>query len=295
MNQQKSAKAGLLKYSLIVPLALALILSSNAQTVVNKAKNALKSTKETQSSEKTVQPSNQMLVKTTIKFTAPVIKKEKPEGEKIYQKVEKTPDYPGGVNELMNYIARNVKYPFEAQKNKVQGKVIVQFVVNASGKVVDAVVLKSIQEKDKNLDEVVVVGYGVKNETEENLNQNQAETNNMNLLEKEALRVVNAMPDWIPGEQDGKKVSVYFTLPINFKMQGNSKNTGIKEEGKLNIRSINGEKPLYVIDGKIATEDEFKAVKPDMIKEVSVLKDKSATALYGEQGKNGVVIITSKN
>jgi len=283
-----------MKYSLIIPLALALILSSNAQTVVNKSKTALESTKETQSAEKTVQPSTKKYVKTTVKFTAPVIKKEKPEVEKIYHKVDKTPDYPGGVNELMSYIARNIKYPVAAQKNNVQGKVIVQFVVNASGKVVDAVVIKSILEKEKKLDEVVVVGYGAKNETEEKLNQNPAETNNMKLLEQEALRVVNAMPDWIPGEQGGKKVSVYFTLPIDFKMRGDSKNTYLKDEGKLNIRSINGEKPLYVIDGKIATEDEFKAVKPELIKEVSVLKDKSATAVYGEQGKNGVVIITSK-
>jgi len=294
MNQQKSAKAGIMKYTLIIPLALALILSSNAQTVVNKAKTALKSTKETQSAEKTVQPSTKKYVKTTVKFTAPVIKKEQPEGEIIYQKVDKTPEYPGGIDELMSYIGRNLKYPVEAQKNKIQGKVFVRFIVNASGKVVNAVVIKSIQENEKKLDEVVVVGYGAKNETEEKLNQNRAEANNMKLLEQEALRVVNAMPDWIPGEQGGKKVSVYFTLPINFKMRGDSKNTDIKDEGKLNIRSINGEKPMYMIDGKIATEDEFKAVKPELIKEVSVLKDKSATSLYGEQGKNGVVIITSK-
>jgi TonB family protein len=192
----------------------------------------------------------------------------------------------------MEYISKNIKYPVVAQENNVQGKVIVGFVINADGKVIDAVVLKSIKEKVKKLDEVVVTGYKAKNESGDH--QDQTEINSMKPLEKEALRVVNAMSDWIPGEQNGKKVAVYYTLPINFRLQGDDSKTG-KETGNLEFKGLkDGNKPLYIVDGKVVTENDFKAINPADIKQIDVLKDKNATALYGEQGKNGVIVVTGK-
>jgi TonB family C-terminal domain len=99
--------------------------------------------------------------------------------------------------------------------------------------------------------------------------------------DKEAVRVLSSMASWTPGEQNGKKVSVYYTLPIKYKLTGNNK-------------SVNAEQPIYVVNGKIITKAELDLIKPAMIKEVNVHKDASATAIYGDKGKNGVVLITLK-
>lgn len=92
------------------------------------------------------------------------------------------PEFPGGNKLLYMFIKANLKYPKRAKKEKTQGKVLVGFVLNKNGKVEKTRVLKS-------------AGYD---------------------LDEEALRIVNLMPDWTPGTYNGKKVSVPFTLPINF-------------------------------------------------------------------------------
>ena len=102
----------------------------------------------------------------------------------IYNIVEVMPQYPGGEQALMEFLSDNVKYPPLGKKNGIQGKVIVRFVVSESGKVKDATVLRSLDPS----------------------------------FDKEALRVVNLLEDWIPGEIKGKKVAVRFTLPIVFKL-----------------------------------------------------------------------------
>lgn len=105
--------------------------------------------------------------------------------DNIYEVIDQMPQFPGGEQALLKYIGSNIRYPIIAQENGVQGKVIVRFVVNKSGEVENAVVLKAVDES----------------------------------LDAEALRVINSLPDWIPGEQKGEKVSVYYTLPISFKLQ----------------------------------------------------------------------------
>lgn len=278
MNQKKSAKASLLKYSLIVPLALALVVSSNAQTVINKAKKALTTTttKEVKATEKKtlIAPA-----KSSAELTDPVTVVENGETEKTWDVVEKMPQYPGGEKELMGYLARNIKYPVEAQKNGTQGKVIVGFTVNSAGEVVNQKVLRGVDA----------------------------------YLDKEAVRVVSTFPTWIPGEQKGEKVSVRYVIPIIFRMgdgattpettSSSNENPLVvvgygarKEESGVNLNNLpDGVKPLYVIDGKVATESEKKLLLPASIKAIDVLKDKSATSIYGEAGKNGVILITTNN
>ncbi len=278
MNQKKSAKASLLKYSLIVPLALALVVSSNAQTVINKAKKALTTTttKEVKATEKKtlIAPA-----KSSAELTEPVTVVENGETEKTWDVVEKMPQYPGGEKELMGYLARNIKYPVEAQKNGTQGKVIVGFTVNSAGKVVNQKVLRGVDA----------------------------------YLDKEAVRVVSTFPTWIPGEQKGEKVSVRYVIPIIFRMgdgattpettSSSNENPLVvvgygarKEESGVNLNNLpDGVKPLYIIDGKVATESEKKLLLPASIKAIDVLKDKSATSIYGEAGKNGVILITTNN
>jgi TonB family protein len=102
----------------------------------------------------------------------------------IYSVVEQMPSFPGGENELKNFIDSNLKYPVESVKNKEQGKVFLRFVVNKTGKIEKAEIIRSVSR----------------------------------LLDKEAYRVVNLLPDFIPGKQNGKNVNVYYTLPIAFKL-----------------------------------------------------------------------------
>lgn len=105
-------------------------------------------------------------------------------GEQIYDIVEQYPEFPGGYSALTEWIDDNLKYPVEAAMDGIEGRVIVQFIVRPTGKVVDAEVVRGIAPS----------------------------------LDKEALRLINIMPNWIPGRQKGKAVNVRYTLPITFKL-----------------------------------------------------------------------------
>ena len=100
----------------------------------------------------------------------------------IFQVSEEPPMFPGGIGELMKYLQQNIKYPKECREKGIQGRVIVQFVVNTDGSIGNLNVIKPINSE----------------------------------LDKEALRVVAEMPNWIPGRQRGKPVRVRFTIPITF-------------------------------------------------------------------------------
>lgn len=107
------------------------------------------------------------------------------EEEEIFMIVEKMPVFPGGDLGLRKWIASNVKYPNIARESGIEGKVYVRFCVTSTGKV-----------------EKVSIARGVDP-----------------ILDKEAIRVVSKLPKWTPGEQRGKKVSVWYTVPINFQLQ----------------------------------------------------------------------------
>ena len=103
----------------------------------------------------------------------------------IFEVVENPAEFPGGEAALRRWLSDNIRYPVIAQENGIQGRVVVQFVVNTDGSIVDIQVVRSVDPS----------------------------------LEREAVRLVQAMPRWKPGEQRGKKVRVRFTLPINFRLQ----------------------------------------------------------------------------
>lgn len=105
--------------------------------------------------------------------------------KEVYDMVDEMPKFPEGTAGLMNYLARSIKYPVEAQKNKVQGRVIVQMIITKDGQVGHIKVIRSASP----------------------------------LLDAEAIRVVSAMPLWEPGKNKGEKVAVKYTLPIVFKLQ----------------------------------------------------------------------------
>jgi protein TonB len=118
-------------------------------------------------------------------FTPPVVEEEEEDTNQIFTVVEKAPLFPGGETEMMKYISSKIKYPVIAAENGIQGRVICSFIVNKDGKIVDAVVLRGVDST----------------------------------LDKEALRVINSMPAWSPGEQRGKPVRVKYTLPVLFRLQ----------------------------------------------------------------------------
>lgn len=112
-------------------------------------------------------------------------KKPEPVKEEVFKAVEQMPTFPGGEAALMKYLKDHINYPTVAMENNVQGKVIVQFVVTKTGKVGEVKVARSV---DRDLD-------------------------------REAVRVCKSLPDFIPGRMNGQAVNVWYTLPVQFKLQ----------------------------------------------------------------------------
>jgi TonB family protein len=102
-----------------------------------------------------------------------------------YDVVEQMPSFPGGTQKLKEFIEENLRYPKELEESCVQGRVIVRFIVERNGKLSNVKVVKSVHP----------------------------------VLDKEALRIVNLMPNWIPGKQNGRTVRVKFLIPITFRLK----------------------------------------------------------------------------
>ena len=110
---------------------------------------------------------------------------EEPEQEPVFEVAEVMPVFPGGTQALLNTIAQKLKYPPKAIDDQIEGRVVLQFVVDKQGKVTDIQVLQGITPE----------------------------------LNQAAIDVVRALPDWNPGMQDGEPVNVKYTLPIVFKLK----------------------------------------------------------------------------
>ena len=135
--------------------------------------------------ESTIQASDDTNAAVEVKYTPVEVEEEEVEEQQIFQVVEEMPEFPGGLSECMKFLGKNIKYPTISQENGVQGRVIVQFVVNKDGSIVDPVVVRGVDP----------------------------------YLDKEALRVISSMPKWKPGKQRGKAVRVKYTVPVTFRLQ----------------------------------------------------------------------------
>ena len=193
------------------------------------------------------------------------IKEDSPQD--VFDVVEKMPEFPGGVQELLGFLSKTIKYPAEAEKAGTQGRVIATFVVRKDGSISDARVVKSVDP----------------------------------LLDAEALRVINAMPAWIPGTQNGKPVNVKYTVPISFRLDGKTKEaptavgtfTPTEKPTAVGIFTPT-ENPLVIVNDKTIDFEKMKDIDPKTIDKMTVLKDKAATDLYGDKAKHGVIVITTK-
>ena len=218
--------------------------------------------------------------------------KEEPQEEVVFQVVEEMPQFPGGLSEAMKFLAKNIKYPVEAQQAKIEGRVIVRFVVGRDGSVSNVEVVRGVSPE----------------------------------LDAEAVRVVSLMPKWIPGKQRGKAVAVKYTMPIMFRLQTPAQEQKKEETGHtlqismkvgegadisdvnmvkdhlrshytgVPVRNPEGKSPLVVLDGKVLGKgtDILTKISPDQIESISVSKNESAKAEYGDDAKDGVIVITSK-
>lgn len=120
-----------------------------------------------------------------VDFSNMVFEEETRDEGEIFMIVEEMPEFPGGTEALQKYLSQSVRYPVIAQENGIQGRVYIQFVINQNGEVTNATILRGVDPS----------------------------------LDREALRVVEAMPKWKPGKQRNRPVRVSYTVPINFVLQ----------------------------------------------------------------------------
>lgn len=176
---------------------------------------------------------------------------------------EVMPEFPGGQIELMKFLSQNIKYPETAVKNNIQGRVMVEFVIDKEGNVISPSVLRGISPE----------------------------------LDAEALRIIDMMPKWIPGKLNGKPVKVKYTIPISFVLSNNV--TDIKEKqvstiaGELTKQVLTGSDVGVLLNGRSATNEDLEKISSKKIKEMKVIKDPEQVAKMGFKGKNVVVFITT--
>ena len=203
----------------------------------------------------------------------------------VYDMVKEAPEFPGGPKAMMEYLKTNMRYPQIAKENGIQGRVILQFVVDETGKVTDPKILRGVDPA----------------------------------LDLEAIRLVEAMPQWTPGKQDGKAVAVKYTVPVSFKLD--SEGEASSQDGVISIKavvsnelyehtgilgigscktgsSVSPDSVLFLIDGVPATQETFRALSPDKIASISVLKEEKAQVIldkHGKKGMKGVIMIATKD
>ena len=266
MNKTPTRRAGLAKYLLALPLAAALVAAAQTENLAAADRP---------------QPAHAPTAADTLPGNDPA---------------KQPPAFPGGDEAAYRYIAQRIKYPAEAQQKGEQGRVVVEFTIRETGEVADAQVVQSASPS----------------------------------LDREALRIVNAMPHWRPARDGGKAVSVRHSLPVVFAFEGEQPQTGENDvvviayrhdpQARTNsmtatvhrdssdtdpgtptvfaITSTGGDtvqRPLIVVDKRVMDATfNINSIPAERIVQVEVLTDQSATDAYGPQGRNGVIVVTTK-
>lgn len=187
---------------IIVMILVALLATSavNAQNNINNRKKKTGTSTSTNKQNSEVQRLNEEILQLKAEILQlreenarlkaikddPIIEKEEYVKEEVYRAVEQMPVFPGGEAALMKWVNNNIQYPPEAKKYSVEGRVVVQFVVTKTGTIGEVKVVRSLDPD----------------------------------LDKEAVRVCKTLPQFRPGRFKGKAVNVWYTLPIQFKLNG---------------------------------------------------------------------------
>lgn len=315
MNQAKTPKAGLLKYLLLVPLALALVVSSNAETIISAARESLSNQPTVQEAATT--PAVAVLPSTEAQTPKPqsteaqkkdaVVKPQTNELGEVHvigyppAQVPNTPPPPPPTGQdgktppppppppakddddvIFNVVEKMPSYPggdaalFKYLSNNIKYPVIAQ-TQGIQGRVICQFVI----DRDGKISDIEVV-------------------RSVDIsLDAEAKRVIAAMPDWTPGTQRGKAVRVKYTLPINFRLQGGTTtNEKVESVPTSEVLKEISKQPLIVVDGKVMEEGfDLNILKKEDIIEVTVLKAEAAKAMesqYGPRVADGIILIKMK-
>ena len=177
--------------------------------------------------------------------------------------LDQMPEFPGGMEALNTYLRNNIRYPQEAQKAGIQGRVIIQFIVSKDGSITDAEVVESVDPQ----------------------------------LDAEGLRLIKNMPRWKPGMRKGQAIRVKQTLPIRFAFT----KTSDKPENSNSIFLINGsynsslKDVILLVNGQEVSPEIFRAIDPQRIQSVTVLKDQASLAKYTtDKSKTGIIQVKLK-
>ena len=258
MMRKKSNPWARAKYLYVLPLA-AVAVAAFARPEISKPLNEISRVKVTEFPAISDAVTSESIEKAdTLKGKPQTIvivgdKNEPDNEEEPYTAVEQMPQFPGGTSELMKYITANLRYPEDAKQAKKSGRVIARFTVQEDGSIADVEIIRSVYPS----------------------------------MDAEAIRVLQGMPQWQPGMQDGKAVAVKYTVPIMFNADNEEKTDSTKI-----VFNENG--VLILVDGKeFPTKDLF-TIDPNTIEKVEIIKDPEKIAPYGEKGKNGVMLITIK-
>lgn len=176
LNKKRTGRVGKVKYLTLLPLAAGLLLLNNIDAMARIMNRQATVPAPAQQTEVVSAPET-----TPAEVAVPL----PPQDDKVYEVVEVMPEFPGGQNELLKYLARNIKYPEESVKNKEEGRVSLTFIVNKDGSISDVKVVRNATPA----------------------------------LDAEAIRIVKSMPNWTPGKEKGKDVRVAYTVPVTFRLQ----------------------------------------------------------------------------
>ena len=257
MNKNKSPMRKLAKYLSVLPLVLLLITANSMYAQAN----------EVQVSSKEVVP-------------------PPPPPPPPHKLEQDKPSYRRNLTAMVEFIKKEMKYPQIAKENGIQGQVLASFIIEKDGTVSNPKIVKGVDPS----------------------------------LDKETIRIINAMPKWEPFTQDGETSKTEYTLPFNFKLDGKETsdeystigfkivNAGENNDTKVIVtdskeytpsktlaETLGENRPLIILDGMNVGKDfDINTIDPNNIESISVVKNESATSKYGEEGKDGVIEITTK-
>ena len=284
MLHKKSNRTSLLKLFALVPI-VGITLALNARTVNDyvydgpQKQNPVKKGKKnttikvgTQEIKVTEAPKDDKAATVTMNV---VEEEQNATDEKVFDVVENMPQFNGGMGALMQYLSHNIHYPEESD---VQGRVIVSFVVDKDGSISNAQVVKSVHPS----------------------------------FDAEALRIINNMPKWIPGTQNGKPVNVKYVVPINFKSSnansatkeepnavgsfvtnegnGNLKELQLRENDKkaskivvakgISLFGVDGQDIDIYVDGKLVEQDKIGTINSENIERIEINKGDTRKSIH---------------
>ena len=284
MLHKKSNRTSLLKLFALVPI-VGITLALNARTVNDYVYDGPQKQNPVKKGKKntTIKVGTQEIKVTEVQkddkattVTMNVVEDEQnATDDKVFDVVENMPEFNGGMGALMQYLSDNIRYP---EEKDIQGRVIVRFVVGKDGSISNAQVVKSVHPS----------------------------------FDAEALRIINNMPKWIPGTQNGKPVNVKYVVPINFKSSnansatieepnavgsfvtnegnGNLKELQLRENDKkaskivvakgISLFGVDGQDIDIYVDGKLVEQDKIGTINSENIERIEINKGDTRKSIH---------------